>query len=98
MISRRLTQFGIDVGSVMRPGPVLVGDVSGKTYNTFYVPEAVGSSYIPTPDDFVIPNGIKSVFGRTVRGKHVLEGQHSRRCQRSRGALCRQQGFRLQSG
>jgi len=63
IISRRLTQFGIDVGSVMRPGPVLVVDMSGKTYNTFYIPEAVGSSYIPTPDDFVIPNGIKSALG-----------------------------------
>ena len=63
MISRRLTQFGIDVGSDMRSGPMLVGDMSGKTYNTFYVPEAVGSPYIPTPDDFVIPNGIKSVLG-----------------------------------
>ena len=63
MISRRLTQFSIDVGSVMRSGPMLVGDMSGKTYNTFYVPEAVGSPYIPTPDDFVIPNGIKSVLG-----------------------------------
>ncbi len=42
---------------------MLVGDRSGKTYNTFYVPKAVGSPYIPTPDDFVIPNGIKSVLG-----------------------------------
>jgi hypothetical protein len=63
MIARLLTQFGIDVGSVMRPDPMLIGDLSAKTYNTFYVPEAVGSPYIPAQDDFVIPNGIKSVLG-----------------------------------
>jgi len=63
MISSLLTQFGIDVGSVMRPDPMLIGDMSEKTYNTFYVPEAVGSPYIPAHDDFVIPNGIKSVLG-----------------------------------
>ena len=63
MISRLLTQFGLDVGSVMRPDPMLIGDMSSKTYNTFYEPEAVGSPYIPAQDDFVIPNGIKSVLG-----------------------------------
>ncbi len=63
MISRLLTQFGIDVGSVMRPDPMLIGDMAAKTYNTFFVPEAVGSPYIPAQDDFVIPNGIKSVLG-----------------------------------
>ncbi len=63
MTSRLLTQFGLDVGSVMRPDPMLIGDMSAKTYNTFYVPEAVGSPYIPAQDDFVIPNGIKSVLG-----------------------------------
>jgi hypothetical protein len=47
MISRLLTQFGLDVGSVMRPDPTPIGDMSSKTYNTSYVPEAVGSPYIP---------------------------------------------------
>ncbi len=63
MTSRLLTRFGLDVGSVIRPDPMLIGDMSAKTYNTFYVPEAVGSPYIPAQDDFVIPNGIKSVLG-----------------------------------
>ena len=43
--------------------PMLIGDMSEKTYNTFYVPESVGSPSIPTRDDFVIPNGIKLVLG-----------------------------------
>jgi len=38
LISRLLTQFGIDVGSVMRPDPMLIGDMSARTYNTFYCP------------------------------------------------------------
>ena len=63
MIARLINQFGIDVGSVMRPDPTLIGDLSQKTFNTFYVPEAVGSPYIPAQDDFVIPFGIKSVLG-----------------------------------
>ena len=63
MIARLLNQFGIDVGAVMRPDPMLIGDLSRKTFNTFYVPEAVGSPYIPFQDDFVIRYGIKSVLG-----------------------------------
>ena len=63
MIARLLSQFEIDVGSVMRPDPMLIGDLSQKTFNTFYVPEAVGSPYIPFQDGFVIRYGIKSVLG-----------------------------------
>ena len=63
MIARLINQFGIEVGSVMRPDPMLIGDLSQKTFNTFYVPEAVGSPYIPFQDDFVIRYGIKSVLG-----------------------------------
>ena len=63
MITRLINQFGIDVGTVMRPDPMLIGDLSQKTFNTFYVPEAVGSPYIPFQDEFVIRHGIKSVLG-----------------------------------
>ena len=63
MIARLISQFGIEVGSVLRPDPMLIGDLSQKTFNTFFVPEAVGSPYIPAQDDFVIPYGIKSVLG-----------------------------------
>ena len=63
MIARLINQFGIDIGAVMRPDPMLIGDLSKKTFNTFYVPEAAGSPYIPAQDDFVIRYGIKSVLG-----------------------------------
>ena len=63
MIARLINQFGIDVGAVMRPDPTLIGDLSKKTFNAFYVPDAVGSPYIPFQDDFVLRYGIKSVLG-----------------------------------
>ena len=63
MVSRLISQFGLDVGAVLQPDPLLIGDLSQKTYNTFYIPEAVGSPYIPAQDDFVIPHGVKSVLG-----------------------------------
>ena len=63
MIARLISQFGIDVGSVMRPDPILIGDLSKKTLNAFYVSDAVGSPYIPFQDEFVIRYGIKSVLG-----------------------------------
>ena len=64
MIARLINQFGIDVGAVMRPDTMPTGGPSQqKIFDTFYVPEAVGSPYIPAQDDFVIPYGIKSVLG-----------------------------------
>jgi hypothetical protein len=63
MIARLINQFGLEVGSVLRPDPMLIGDLSQKNFNTFFVPEALGSPYIPAQDDFVIPYGIKSVLG-----------------------------------
>ena len=46
IIGPLVNQFGIDVGAVMRPDPMLIGDLSRKTFNTFYVPEAVGSPHM----------------------------------------------------
>ena len=43
MVSRLISQFGLDVGAVLSPDPMLIGDLSQKTYNTFYIPEALGS-------------------------------------------------------
>jgi hypothetical protein len=63
MVSRLFSQFGMEVGAVLQPDPLLIGDMAQKTYNTFYIPEAVGSPYIPAQDDFVVPAGIKSVVG-----------------------------------
>ena len=63
MISRLVSQFGLDVNAVIRPDPCLLADLDQGTYNAFHVPEAVGSPYIPAQKDFVIPHGVQSVLG-----------------------------------
>ncbi len=63
MMSQLLKQFGLDIKMVLTPDPKLLVDLEQKTYNVFYVPEAVNSPYIPDQEEFVIPYGIKSVLG-----------------------------------
>ncbi len=63
MISRLVSQFGLDVNAVIKPDPALLADLEQRTYNAFHIPEAVGSPYIPAQDDFVIPYGVQSVLG-----------------------------------
>lgn len=63
MITQLVNQFGLDVSTVLRPDPSLLVDVEQKTYNVFYVPEALGSPYVPAQKDFVIPFDIQSVLG-----------------------------------
>ena len=48
---------------VIKPDPKLLLDTEQKTYNVFYVPDALGSPYIPAQQEFVVPCGIKSVLG-----------------------------------
>jgi signal transduction histidine kinase len=61
MIARLLDQLGVEVGGVIRPSPDFL--ISETDAGVFYVPEALGSPYIPAQDAFVIPFGIKSVVG-----------------------------------
>ena len=63
MISQIIQQMGLEANSLIRPDRALVLDMSQHTYNVFYVPEAVGSRYVPAQDDFVIPWGVRSVVG-----------------------------------
>lgn len=63
MIAQLISQFGIDMGSVISPDPNVIGDLARQTFNTFHIADAVGSPYIPAQDDFVIPYGVKSVLG-----------------------------------
>lgn len=63
MIAQLLEQFGLDVDAVIRPDPSVLIDAEQRTYNVFYVPEAVGSPYVPAQADFVLPYGIRSVLG-----------------------------------
>lgn len=63
MIAQLIHQLGLEVSEVLNPGPDLLVDIHTKNYNVFYVQEALGSSYIPAQDDFVIPMKIRSVIG-----------------------------------
>ena len=63
MLNRLFEQFGIDVGLLANPDPASMGDLSTQTLNTFYVPEALGSPYVPGQEAFVAAFGVKSALG-----------------------------------
>lgn len=63
MITRLITQFGLEVGDLVDPHVQLLREAEERNYNVFYVPEAVGSPYIPAQQSFVIPYQIRSVLG-----------------------------------
>jgi hypothetical protein len=63
MIARLISQFGLEIDAVIRPDPNLLADLERRTYNAFYVPEAVGSPYIPAQKEFVLAYRVQSVLG-----------------------------------
>ena len=63
MISRLVTQLGLELRQLLRPDPAILVDLHERTYNVFHVEEAVGSPYIPAQADFVIPYGVRAVLG-----------------------------------
>jgi hypothetical protein len=63
MIAQLIKQLGLDVSTVLQPSPDVVVDLQQKTFNVFYVPEALRSPYIPAQQQFVIPHGVHSVLG-----------------------------------
>jgi hypothetical protein len=63
MILQLIQQFGLDVNAVIRTVPTLITEVPHKAFNVFYVPEALGSPYIPAQKEFVVPYQVQSVLG-----------------------------------
>lgn len=63
MIAQLIKAFGLRVTDVVDRSDSIVKDLGGKSYGVFYVPDALGSPYIPAQREFVIPYGIKSVVG-----------------------------------
>jgi two-component system NtrC family sensor kinase len=63
MVAQLVAQLGIDVATVVRPDAALLLEAEQHTYNVFYVPEALGSPFIPAQAEFVAPCGIRSVIG-----------------------------------
>jgi len=63
MVRQLIQQFGLEVNTVLKPNPKVLLDMSQRTYNVFFVPDAVGSEYVPPQKDFVIPYGVRCVLG-----------------------------------
>ncbi len=62
MFSQLLHQFGVSTAFDVTPEGEWLVDLEEKTYNVFYVPDAVGSPYVPMQEGFVGKYGIKSVL------------------------------------
>jgi hypothetical protein len=63
MIAQLIREFGMDLGSVVRPSGDVVRALGGKSYGVFHVEHAAGSPYIPAQEGFVDRYGIRSVLG-----------------------------------
>lgn len=62
MFSQLLHQFGLSTAFDVAPEGEWLVDLEEKTYNVFYVPDAVGSPYVPVQEGFVRRYGVNSVL------------------------------------
>jgi hypothetical protein len=63
MIAQLVYQLGLPLQDLLAPNAALLLDVERHDFNVFHVPEALGCSYIPAQQSFVIPERIRSVLG-----------------------------------
>jgi hypothetical protein len=63
MIRQLVQQLGLEVNTILQPDPEILVDLVQKTYNVFYIPEAVGSQYVVAQEEFVIPFNVLAVLG-----------------------------------
>ncbi len=63
MFSQLMTQFGVELGTILEPHTELLLDRHETSYNVFHVPDAPGSPYVPGQAQFVVPYGVRSVLG-----------------------------------
>lgn len=63
MVYQFIYQLGIGVTNILNPDPSLAIELESKIFNVYYVPDAIGSPYIPAQHEFVVPFGIKSALG-----------------------------------
>ena len=62
MVSQLIRQLGIEVATVLKPDPGILIESVNQVYDLFYVPQALGSPFIPA-QDFVREAKIESVIG-----------------------------------
>ena len=55
--------FGIVMNKLPNPDAEFLLELEQKTYNVFFIPDSVGSAYVPDQEKFVIPYGIRSILG-----------------------------------
>lgn len=63
MVAQLVRQLGLDVELLIETDPAMILDMQQRTFNVFYVPEAVGSPHIPAQAEFVERYGVRSVLG-----------------------------------
>lgn len=63
MISSLLQQLGVEVDVLLNSSANLLVEHESSSFNVFYVPQAIGSAFIPAQAEFVRPHGIRSVLG-----------------------------------
>ncbi len=63
MIAQMVRQFGLQISSLLETKPEIIRDLDQKTYNVFFVPDALMSPFIPAQAEFVVPYGVKSALG-----------------------------------
>lgn len=63
MLQQAFSQIGLAFGEQVSAGGLQIHSAGTPTAGYFFVPEALGSQYIPAQDDFVKPYGIQSVIG-----------------------------------
>lgn len=63
MFSQLMTQFGVELGTILEPHTELLLDRHETSYNVFHVPDALDSPYVPGQAQFVVPYGVRSVLG-----------------------------------
>ena len=74
MVTQLVQQFGLEISEFVRPASEMMVDASQTNFNVFFVPEAVGSPYVPAQSEFVIPCDIKSVvsFGGMLLSGNIF--------------------------
>lgn len=63
MVSQLVQQLGLTLEEVIRIDPDLFIELDQRSYNVFFVEDAVGHPAIPAQEGFVVPHKIRSVLG-----------------------------------
>ncbi|HEY6839308.1 MAG TPA: hypothetical protein VI389_11235 [Geobacteraceae bacterium] len=63
MIGALVKQLGLTASTLVKPDPKLLLDMEQRTFNVFYISDAVDSPYIPAQKEFVAPYRVWSVLG-----------------------------------